>query len=70
MDIPTRQGFYGFQRSLHPCALDKKSLSIGRVNHNHYALTVTCSIPRQCSDNSVRPGQPANDNTLIARLDE
>ena len=25
-------GFVGFQNSLHPCALDESSLSIGRVN--------------------------------------
>ena len=27
----TRQGLVGFQKSLHPCALDKSSFSIGRV---------------------------------------
>ena len=30
--IPTWQGLDGFQRSLRPCALDRSSLSIGRVN--------------------------------------
>ena len=29
--IPTWHGFDGFQKSLHPCALDESSLSIGRV---------------------------------------
>ena len=30
--VPTWQGFDGFKKSLHPCALDESSLSIGRVN--------------------------------------
>ena len=30
--IPTQQGLDGFQKSLHPCALDASSLGIGRVN--------------------------------------
>ena len=30
--IPTQQGLDGFQKSLHSSALDKSSLSIGRVN--------------------------------------
>ena len=30
--IPTLQGLDSFQKSLHPCALDKSSLSIERVN--------------------------------------
>ena len=30
--IPTWHGLDGFQRFLHPCALDESSLSIGRVN--------------------------------------
>ena len=29
--IPTWQGLNGFQKSLHSCALDERSLSIGRV---------------------------------------
>ena len=28
----TGTGLDGFQKSLHPCALDESSLSIGRVN--------------------------------------
>ena len=34
--IPTWQGLVGFQRSLHSCALDGSSLSIGRVKKIHY----------------------------------
>ena len=30
--IPTQQGLDGYQKSLHPCALDERSLSIVRVN--------------------------------------
>ena len=35
--IPTWQGLNGFQISLRPCALDKSSLSNGRVKTNPYA---------------------------------
>ena len=36
-----RQDLDGFQKSLHPCALDKNSLSIGRVN-------IALNIPNEC----------------------
>ena len=35
--IPTWQGLDGFQKSLHPCALNESSLSIGRVNRLHWS---------------------------------
>ena len=38
--IPTRQGSDGFQGSLHPCAVDKSSLRIERVNSQEVAIRV------------------------------
>ena len=45
--LPTWQGLDGLQKSLHLCALDESSLTIGRVNH------CTCSwstFLSQCCD--------------------
>ena len=42
--IPTWQGLDGFQKSLHPCALDENSLSIGRVKSMHVYTIVFHSI--------------------------
>ena len=35
MNIPTRQGLDGFQKSSRLCALDERSISIGRVSTDH-----------------------------------
>ena len=44
--IPTWQGLDNFQKSLHPCAFDERSLSIGRVNKGlHYCYTVDIVVP-------------------------
>ena len=37
--IPTQSGLDGFQKSLHPCALDENSHNIGMVNLAEKALT-------------------------------
>ena len=57
--IPTSQGLDGYQKSLHPCAMDVGSLSIGSVKdiafngwsyhiiHPNNSLTPFCSLTHQ-----------------------
>ena len=49
--IPTWQGLDGFQNSLRACALDKSSLSIGRVKLYfifHFAFEINSFTSREC----------------------
>ena len=45
--MPTWQGLDGFQRFLHPCALDGSSLGIGGVNpcESELLFCIKCLIP-------------------------
>ena len=65
MSIPTCQGLDDFEKSLLPCALDKSSLSIGRVNSKPYTVS---ELVRELDYSIV--GRAVNSPLLLSHHDK